>query len=286
MPSQVLGSGPIGFTDANGNQKFIPLSELDFVNGEVKADKWHFYKANKSLVDALLKDLVAGGFLISGTSTPTTPAMLLEAAISGNLGNHIQVNFSNIVADSSTPANSTFDCTITAKDTYSDLSLDSNSSSFIKKVLGIETTAGSLPSLVRVKDAGTLSLPKSGSYVLAGGGDAAKASKAIDGDPSGTAFTLEAWNNGSDGQYITATVSQIDAAAKTFTLVVEWKQPAIQGIKVADLPNKLSGNGLVLKVSQPEGGNFAIPTAGTIILSGGADAKAATKASAIAIAQS
>ncbi|NJM60633.1 MAG: hypothetical protein HC849_11185 [Oscillatoriales cyanobacterium RU_3_3] len=48
----------------------------------------------------------------------------------------------------------------------------------------------------------------------------------------------------------------------------------------------MSGNGLVLKVSQPEGGNFAIPTAGTIILSGGADAKAATKASAIAIAQS
>ncbi|NKB18850.1 MAG: hypothetical protein HC770_14000 [Pseudanabaena sp. CRU_2_10] len=264
----------------------FPYQNLISLTVRLRADKWHFYKANKSLVDALLKDLVAGGFLISGTSTPTTPAMLLEAAISGNLGNHIQVNFSNIVADSSTPANSTFDCTITAKDTYSDLSLDSNSSSFIKKVLGIETTAGSLPSLVRVKDAGTLSLPKSGSYVLAGGGDAAKASKAIDGDPSGTAFTLEAWNNGSDGQYITATVSQIDAAAKTFTLVVEWKQPAIQGIKVADLPNKLSGNGLVLKVSQPEGGNFAIPTAGTIILSGGADAKAATKASAIAIAQS
>lgn len=286
MPSQVLGSGPIGFTDANGNQKFIPLSALDFVNGEVKADKWPFYKANKSLVDALLKDLVAGGFLISGTSAPSTPAMLLEAAISGNLGNQIQVNFSNIVVDSSTPANSTFDCSITAKDTYTDLSLDSNSSSFVKKVLGTETTAGSLPSLVRVKDAGTLSLPKSGSYVLAGGGDAAKASKAIDSDPSGTAFTLEAWNNGSDGQYITATVSQVDAAAKTFTLVVEWKQPTIQGIKVADLPNKLSGNGLVLKVSQPKGGNFAIPAAGTIILSGGADAKAATKASAIAIAQS
>jgi hypothetical protein len=285
MPSQVLGSGPIGFTDGNGNQRFIPLSALNFVNREIKVDNWSLYTTNKTLVDALLKDLVEGGFLLPGTEAPIKPAMLIESAISGAAGNHIQVTFSNIVVDSTTPANSTFDCTITAKDTYSGLSLDFTSSSFIKKVLGTETITGIIPSLVHLKDADKPSLPQKGIYDLTGGGDNTKASKAIDGDPSGTAFTLESSKNGSDGQYIRATVAD-NPTAQNLTLVVEWKQPVIKGIKVADLPNKLSGNGLVLKVSKPEGANFAIPTAGTIILSGGADAKVATTASAIAIAQS
>ena len=288
MSTQVIGSGPIGFTNSDGNQVFIPLSALYFdAGGQIKADKWSSYTAkNKSTVDVLLKELVEGGFLLPVAESPMKPAMLIKAAISGAIGNHIQVVFSKIVVDSITPANSTFDSTITVKDTYVGMSFDSTSSSFIKKVLGTETIAGIISSLVHVKDADTPSLPKQGSYVLTGGGAAVKASKAIDGDPSGTAFTLEAWKNGADGQYITATISQVDATAKTFTLVIEWKQPVITGIKAADLPTKLVGDGLVLKVSQSGGANFAIPVLGSIILSGGADTKAATKASAIAIAQS
>ena len=288
MSTQVLGSGPVGFTNSDGNQVFIPLSALYFdADGQIKADKWNSYTAkNKNTVDVLLKQLVESGFILPRTDTPIKSAMQIEAALSGAAGNHIQVDFSNIVVDSITPANSTFDCTITAKDTYLDLSFDSTSSSFIKKVLGTETITGIMSSMVRIKDAHTPSLPKLDSYVLTGGSVTAKASKVIDGNSSGTAFTLEAWKNGTDGQYITATIPQVDATAKTFTLVVEWKRPVITGIKVADLPAKLVGDGLVLKVSKPKDSEFAIPAAGTIILNGGADAKAATTASAIAIAQS
>ncbi len=287
MPNQVIGSGPIGFTNSDGNQVFIPLSALYFdADGKIKPDSWSSYPKDEQTVNGLLNELVEGGLLIAGTEAPIKPAMLIEAAISGAVGNHIQVAFSNIVVDSTTPANTTFECTITAKDTYLDLSFDSTSSSFIKKVLGTETITGSISSLVRIKDADTPSLPKQGSYVLTGGGVAAKASKTIDGAPSVTAFTLEAWKNGTDGQYLTATIPQVDGTAKTFTLVVEWKQPVITGIKVADLPTKLVGDGLVLKVSQSGMANFAIPVLGPIILNGGVDAKAATKASAIAIAKS
>jgi hypothetical protein len=153
----------------------------------------------------------------------------------------------------------------------------------IKTVLGIKTPTLSLVNVKNVKS----SLPKKGIYNLTGGDIGTKASKEIDddGDPSGIAFTLEAWKEGLDGNNITATISQVDTTKKTFTVIVEWKQ-IIKGITVADLPTKLAGNGLVLKVSEPEGAEFAIPKAGTIILNGGEDAKAATKASAIAIAQS
>lgn len=285
MSTQVLGRGPVGFTNSNGNQVFIPLSDLYFdTDGKIKPDSWPAYPDDEQTVNGLLNELVEGGFLIAGTEAPIKPAMLIEAAISGAIGNHIQIDFGNIVVDSTTPANSTFDCTITTKDTYLDLSFDSTSSSFIKKIVGTETIVGSTSSLVRIKDADTPSLPKLGSYVLTDGSATDKAFKAIDGDPSGTAFTLEAWKNGANGQYITATIPQVDATAKTFTLVVEWKQP-VTGIKVADLPAKLVGDGLLLKVSQSGGANFAIPVSGPIILNGGADAKAATIASAIAIAQ-
>lgn len=277
MSSQVIGSGPVGFTNSDGNQVFIPLSALYFdAGGQIKADKWNFYTAkNKNIVDALLKELVEGGFLLFGKESPIKPAMLIEAAISGAVGNHIQVNFSNIVVDSITLANSTFDCIIAAKDTYFGLKLDS-----IEAVLGTKIPT---LSLVNVKDVKS-SLPNEGSYVLASGSMATKASKEI--DPLGTAFTLEAWKEGADGNNITATISQVDTTAKTFTLVVEWKQPVIKGIKVADLPTKLAGDGLLLKVSKVKDAEFAIPTAGTIILNGGSDAKASTTASVIAIAQS
>jgi hypothetical protein len=284
MATQVLGSGPVGFTDSTGNQVFIPLSKLYFDDAnKIQAGNWELYTANQKTVDALLKELVEGGFLLPGTEPPIKPkpAMLIESAISGAVGNHIQVAFSNIVVDSATPANSTFECSITAKDTYPDLKWDS-----IETVLGIKTPTLSLVNVKNVKS----SLPKKGIYNLTGGGIGTKASKEIDddGDPSGIAFTLEAWKEGLDGNNITATISQVDTNAKTFTVIVEWKQ-IITGIAVVDLPTKLAGDGLVLKVSkpkEPKDAEFAIPMVRTIILNGGEDAKAATQASAIAIAQS
>lgn len=286
MPSQVIGNGPIGFTDSNGSQRFIPLSVLEFSDSGIDASKWSLYTANKTIVDALLRELVDNDFLRPGPSPPAKPAMILKAAVPGAAGNNIQVAFSNLKVDTTTPANTTFDATITAKDTYPGISYDSASPAFIKKVLGTETLNGTSPCLIRVRDADTPSKPQEKPYDLMGGNATKKSSKGIDGDPTGTAFTVEAWKNGGEGNSITVKISDVDSVKKTFTLVVELKQPTIPGLKLSDLPGDLEGSGIVLAVTRPQEGNFALPTLGTVGLRGGSDAQAALTASATIIAQS
>lgn len=288
MPSQVIGNGPIGFTDSTGNQRFSPLSVLEFLDDQINAVNWPLYIPNQAIVDSLLVDLVDNGFLRPGPSAPSKPAMVLRAAVPGAAGNTIQVTFSNLVVDTTTPANTTFDATIFSKDTYLGLSYDAISPAspeFIKNVLGTETLTGTSPTFIRVKNADTPSQPKPGTYVLEGGNATTKSSKGIDGDPMGTGFTMEAWQNGDEGNSITVTISQVNATTKTFTLVVELKQPTITGIKLSDLPAKLAGSGIVLSVTGPGGGDFAIPALGTVGLRGGSDAKAAASASATIVAK-
>jgi hypothetical protein len=285
MPSAVLGSGPIGFTDTNGKQQSIPLSLLYFDNGLVKADKWPLYPANTAVVDALLKSLVAGEFLKPAPAPPPKPAIILKAAIPGIRGNTIQVTFSNIVAGATPPTSTTFEAEITAKAIYSALSFDPNSPSFIGKVLGVEVS-GTSPGLVRVKQpAPSTAVPPKTitiSKPLVREGASPRSSLSVDGDPSGTAFTLEAWKEGADGDNIKIAIPDVDSVAQTFTLVVEWIQPKITSIALTDLPSKLAGTEFVIQVSQPEGADFGIPSPGTIVLSGGVNATGALPAGAVA----
>lgn len=289
MLSAVLGSGPIGFTDKNGKQQSIPLSLLYFDNGVVKADKWPLYLANSNdkVVDALLKSLVEGEFLKPAPAAPPKPAIILKAAIPGVKGNTIQVTFSNIVAGATPPASTTFDAEINAKATYAALSFDPNSPSFIVKVLGVEAP-GTSPGLVRVKKPAprTAVPPKAitTSKPLAGGGASAKSSLSVDGDPSETAFTLEAWKEGADGDNIKITIPDVDSGAKTFTLVVEWTQAKITSITLANLQSKLQGGKFVIEdVLKPEGAaDFGIPALGMIVLRGGTDTTDALPAGAVA----
>jgi len=286
MVNTVVGSGPIGFTDVNGNQRFIPLSSLFFENGIIQAKNWPLYTANQAIVDAVLNALNADGLLVPGPTPPIKPAMVLESAIAGVKGNSIQVVFSNLVVDATTPANTTFDATISARSSYPGLSFDSAAPSFIKTVLGTETIVGTSPGLIHAKDGDTPKQPKPSSYALTGGGTSAKSSVAVVGATDPTAFTVEAWKNGAGGDNISVTVSAVDATAKTFTLLVEWKEQKLTGIKLADVSTQLAGDGLLLKVSPPVGGSFALPAIGTILLTGGRDAQAASPASATVVAQS
>jgi hypothetical protein len=288
MPSAVIGSGPIGFTDTKGHQQFIPLSQLYFNDvGEVIVKEGPLYNDNKGVVDALLKNLVAGGFLKSAPTLPPKPAIVIKAAIPGAKGNTIQVtfsNFSNIVADLPT-ANTTFDAEIIAKATYSNLSLDPSSTSFSGKVLGVGATPGISPGLVRVKEPPpkTAIEPEDISTALNALGSAEKNCSFVvptKGNSSQPAFTLEAWKEGADGQNIKITISEVDSKTKTFTLVVEWAQK-ITTIGLNNLPSKLAGDKdkeFVIKVSPPEGESFGIPAPGTIVLSGGTDAQDAVPA--------
>ncbi len=289
MPSQVIGNGPVSFTDKNGKHQSIPLSLLYFENSKIPVDKLSLDDDDKNTLKALLENLIAEGFLKPAPTPPPKAAIALKAARLGAKGNTIQVTFSNIVVDPdypTDPTKTTFDAEITAKATYSGLSFDPKSPSFIGKVLGVGEKAGTSPGLVQVKEPAptkvtqpqTITTPKP----LTGGGASVQSSLSIDGDPSGTAFTLEAWKKGADGDNIKITIPNVDSGAKTFTLVVEWAQPKITPIKLADLPSKLAGNEFVIQVSKPEGGDFGIPAPGTIVLNGGSDAKDPSPAEAVA----
>jgi hypothetical protein len=280
MPSQVIGNGPVGFTDSTGNQKFIPLSALEFLDGQISAEKWPLYSQNKAIVDALLADLVEHGFLRAGPSPPAKPAMVLQAAVPGAAGNTIQVTFSKF--NTSDPNNTTFEATITSTDIYPELSWDDVSPAFITTVLGTDTLIGTHSGLIRVKDASNSSQPKIKSYSLTTNGNSApKAFAEIEGDPAGTAFTVEAWKAGDEGKSITVTISEVDSGTKTFTLEVKLNH-TITGIKM--LPKDLEGSGIFLEVKKPGVGDFATPAPGTVELRGGSDAKAAVRATTTILA--
>jgi hypothetical protein len=284
--SVALGSGPITLTAQDGRLLLIPLSALTFdTTGNIQANKWPLYNNYKADVDPWLGYLVSIGALTPGTTSPPTPAMIIQAADDGRAGNNINVDFHNIVTDPADPTNAaktTFDATVTETDTYKGLSSDSTSPSFIGTVLGTEKKVkGTKPGLVHILDADipSLSLPKAGVYQLTGGGASAKSSVKVSKDPTGTAFNVEAKKNGTDGDNTTVTISNVDATAKTFTLTAGWTQ-SVNGSKLADLPDSLQGSSKYeIIVNKPNGGNFAIPVPGTIGLSGGADPTDATKAS-------
>ena len=285
---QVIGNGPIGFTDSSGRQRFIPLSVLEFLDsGSIDATKWSLYSPNKDIVEALLKDLKDKGFLRPGPSPPAKPAMVLQAAVPGAAGNNIKVEFSDFKVDTTTTTpQTTFKATITSEDIiYERLSYKPRSPVFIKEILGTETLAGTRPCLIRVKQSETPSLPKKGSYPLKDGSDSAKSStKDTIKDSNGQkAFTAEAWAIGEEGDKITVEISNVDPREGTFKLVVKLKPLIVPNITRVNLEKLLEGSGIVLKVTKPDGGNFDLPTPGTFRLSGGVDAKPAIFAASTTI---
>ncbi len=281
MPKTVvLGNGPIAFTEQGGQMLLIPLSVLTLDGNTIQANPPY----NTVEILQWLQYLVNTGFLTAGSAPAPKPAMSIQAVDPGPAGNNIQVIFSNIVPDPADPTNAdktSFDASITETDTYNGLSFDSASPSFIQTVLGTETITGTTPGLVHIKDADTPSLPKAGIYPLTGGDPTTKSSAPIPGNPSGNAFHVEAKKVDQDGDNTKVTISNVDSSAKTFTLIAVWTQ-TVAGIKRGGLPGALQGNQYEINVAKPTGGDFAIPAPGPIGLSGGADARPASNASAIA----
>jgi len=254
MPKlEVLGNGPIAFTDQSGKMLLIPLSALTIDGNTIQTSPPY----DKDEIRQWLQYLVNIGSLTPGTAPSPKPVMVIQATDPGLAGNNIQVIFSNIVPDPGDPTNAdktTFDATVTETDMYKGLSIDSTSPSFIKTVLGTDKAPKS--GLVHVLDTDNPSLPKAGIYPLTGGGASAKSSTQIPGDPSGTAFNVEAKKNGQDGDDTTVAISNVDATAKTFTLTAVWTQ-SVKEIKLADLPNKLQGSSKYeIIVNKPNGGNL------------------------------
>jgi len=276
-----LGSGPIAFTTKGGQALLIPLTAISFENGAVKLSAT--YSNYQAELQPWLNYLAKQKTITAGEIAPPQPALIIKATDPGITGNNIQIEFKNItpdLADSSNLEKTTFDAIVTEKETYT-LSFDENSPIFIKKILGTDTLSGS--NLVHIKDTDTPSQPQPGTYTLENGNATTKATKPVDGDPSGIAFNLEAKKVGEDGNNTVASISGVDAAAKTFVMAIAWTK-TIAAIKLAELPAKLEGTEkYIITVTKPDGSlsNFTlIPSAGLFTLNGGADKRDGIQASA------
>lgn len=276
-----LGSGPIAFTTKGGQALLIPLTAISFQNGAVKLSAT--YSNYQAELQPWLNYLAKQKIITAGEIAPPQPALIIKATDPGITGNNIQIEFKNItpdLADSSNLEKTTFDAIVTEKETYT-LSFDEESPLFIKKILGTDTLSGS--NLVHIKDTDTPSQPQPGIYTLENGNGTTKATKPVDGDPSGIAFNLEAKKVGEDGNNTIASISGVDAAAKTFVMVIVWTK-TITAIKLAELPAKLEGTDkYIITVTKPDGslsGFTLIPSAGLFTLNGGADKRDGIQASA------
>ncbi len=281
----VVGTGPVTFTDASSGQQFcVPLTALGFDDGKIASTAWAgpagFTTEQRALLDAYLGRLVSAGALVPGESPPPAAAMVFKAKQAGASGNRIQIAISNV--RESPPGSGTilFDLAIIQTDAYAGLSVDSASARHVKAVLGTETKAGTDAGLARTRDADDVKLlPKNGAYSFTGGSDTDRSAAAIDAnDGSGTAYTLDAWAAGASGDLTKVTVSNAGPATdpKAFDLQVVWTQ-SFAALKTSTIDATLARNFLV-EVSKPAGAEYAVPSPGTILLSGGADASDAAQA--------
>jgi hypothetical protein len=272
-----LGSAPIGFIDpSNGTQVLIPLSALSFdASGNLQVNSKYSQAAQ---LKKWLQYLVAQGEITPAPAPPPQAAMVVKAADAGVAGNNIRFEVTDVQPNALTPNDPTtdlFTVKVTETETYPGLT-----PATIKAVLGTETTTGSQPGLVHVLDADTPTLPKPlAATPLASGDASTKASYAVGADPTGIAFNLQARKLGAAGNKIlvSISVSKADPNNPTFTLTCMWTNSAA-GVTAATFQTAMQAMSYEIAVAPPSEGQYLVPAAGVVMLTGGADTAAATQA--------
>ncbi len=276
-----LFNGPIEFTDANGSQVSLPLSEVYFDDkGQIQAQGPAVSNLvkDKSVLNSWLQYLVGAGLLVPGQNPRSVPALVITAASPGAFGNFIQVTIANPITTDS--ANPKFDMTVLATETYTGLTTDStNTQNFIQNVLGKTAGGGTQPGLVFVASMGTdvPAVTKSDIPLTITSPNPAVA--AVPGaSPGSTAFTVQAKTNDPDGAHTSIAIQNVSGSA--FTLVAKWSKTLTQ-ITAAGIGVNFV---YVLNVAGPGGATPSLPPApGTYVLSGGSDAVSLAAATASAI---
>ncbi|MEO8714662.1 MAG: hypothetical protein ABI369_06590 [Acetobacteraceae bacterium] len=260
-----LGGSPVAFTDTNGNQREIPLSQLFFDSNGINATNWASYYVYKSIVDPWLAYLVAQALLAPGTVPTGKPALEIAAREAGAAGNAVSVTFANPTPNAD-PNAATVDTTVAARQSWSLLTAASLSS-----VLGTGPGTGSQPGLVFLTGAAPAAgtMPVAGTVAAAG----SPAEFVIPKQGGGTAFTLEALFNtaadAGDAALLSVTVPNVDTTNNSFSLVVNWTK-SHAAATVHDLVNA-NPLGFLVSFAAPSGGLIGAPNAGTLALQGGAD---------------
>ena len=265
---QALGTGPISFVDAHQKQQQIPLNAITFNAGNADASGWPLYTANKTIVDALLAQMVSQGLLTAGKQTAPTPSLTITAAQPGTTGNVIVVTFAN-----PNPGAGTVDVTVSASEVYPGLA-----SAGLAAALG--TTPATANGIVYLESNNNKD-PAAFSGNISGGPGFDCVVAAADADPAG-AFTLAATNttNAADASSIKIDVTLDPVPATTFTLTASWKKTQA-GVSLATLETPATNPfAMLVSFAGPVGGS--LPAAGTVTLQGGSAATSTPEQAATA----
>jgi len=253
----------------------IPTSAMYFDNGgNLKADRWPLYTANKTAVDALLGRLRAAGALQPGDEPPAKPALQATAVTKGASGVVVELEFSNVTENAATPPSSTADVKVTETNTFTAIEV-----SKLVATLGSTASNGTKPGLVFVSSAGAPALPKDGTYTFAAPAAGQPVEANLDMEPGpGTAFTLKARAVDPTGTVTNAEVKSSDATNQTFTLIVTWTR-SVTATAISALAAEFVN---VITIAPPDGG-YRAPNPGKVILVGGSDAVSVTSVAQSAI---
>jgi hypothetical protein len=269
--TDVTGQSPLSFTDANGAQRFVPLSAFEFSGSKVQLKTaWasEFSGAEQTIMLAVATAKAAAGELIPPPVRPPSAALLFTAAFDGAEGNNVVVT---VTPDTGTVLTAKALIDVTETDTYRGLA----DAAAAKAALGVDNpgadeTAGT--GLVTLKKSGAMRtgvLPKAQTVTVKGAG----VDVVAPGQNGDKLFTLVLGPRGpSAGVPVTITP---DAASATFTLRAVYAVGNTTEIALSPLGALPAAVAAVISVSAPPGG-VAMPAAGDVQLSGGADGVAAS----------
>ncbi len=275
----VVGNNPFEFTDGNGSQVSIPLTALKFTAGVLDIDTgiWpDTYPAPlPDQIKALLSGMANGQMLVPPVVPAAKPAMTITAADPGTQGNNIRIDIVAHLSSNLDPTTAMFDLTATESETYPGLTMDT-----IESVVGTDAQAGSQPGIAHVLSGSVdkTKVPADQGPVAFPDTPGAKSTVEIldDAGPPNLVFKLEARRSGSGGSFGTATVSDVDTTAKTFTLRLQWSH-AVTNAKLATLGTDLAPLTYLIAVSAPPSGSVSVPAStSNAALSGGTVTKGAS----------
>jgi hypothetical protein len=266
----VTGQTPLSFTDANGAQRFIPLSAFEFSGSkvELKSD-WasEFTSAEQTILLALATAKAAAGELTPPPVVPPLAAVLFTAAVEGPEGNNITVA---VTPDAGTALTAKVKVNATESDTYTGLA-DADAAA---NAIGFDNPGAGQrqgTALVMLKESQAINagmLPKAQTLaVKAAGVDV------IGSDNSTKLFNLVP-RSGAPSAGIPVTIT-VDSTANTFDLQASYDAGNSTKIALSPLDPLPASVAYVVTATAPPGG-IAMPTTGNVQLSGGADGVAAT----------
>lgn len=274
-----IGDGPVVFF-SGGVQVEVPLSAIYFESNVVRTSRTDL----PATFQAWISYLASRGRLIAG-GAPLAKALKVTAAKVGSAGNDIQLKVDAKSAAGVTPV--LVDVTVTETDRYEGLTLATLSSQ-----LGLVGVGGTRLGLVTVAvnpaASATLPVAANPNVPLVSGAAATDPPTWTIAGTGAQAVTVQPRTPGAAfdaGTTKTLAITDVVAATGAFTLTATWSR-VVPDVALTNVTAKVADLGYLVAVAPPDGETTItrLPRPGTVKLTGGSESVAATKASAIVMA--